>query len=91
MTTETHFSGGFKAGFKEGEGVFEVINGDVYSGRFRAGKRNGLGIETFHTGGAGVAPLALLNGSLMKRQDVWFLANMWYTCRLDQYSYIGAF
>ena len=37
-------------GFKDGYGVFEVANGDVYSGDFKKGKRNGLGIEMFYTG-----------------------------------------
>ena len=40
----------FRMGFKDGYGVFEVANGDVYSGDFKKGKRNGLGIERFYTG-----------------------------------------
>ena len=39
-----------REGFKNGYGVFEVANGDVYSGNFKMGKRNGIGIERFFTG-----------------------------------------
>ena len=39
-----------REGFKNGYGVFEVANGDVYSGDFKNGKRYGIGIERFYTG-----------------------------------------
>ena len=39
-----------REGFKNGYGVFEVANGDVYSGDFKKGKRYGVGIERFYTG-----------------------------------------
>ena len=39
-----------REGFKNGYGVFEVANGDVYSGNFKKGKRYGTGIERFYTG-----------------------------------------
>ena len=39
------YSGMFRQGFKEGQGVFSVASGDQYTGDFIRGQREGQGIE----------------------------------------------
>lgn len=44
------YTGTFKDGFRDGEGVFTFINGDKYIGEYKHGKRDGTGIYFFNEG-----------------------------------------
>ena len=52
------FEGEWKAGKREGRGVFRSANGDVYEGSFKAGDREGRG--TYRSADGGVYEGALI-------------------------------
>ncbi|CAM9623628.1 unnamed protein product, partial [Ascophyllum nodosum] len=48
--TAFRFQGGWKNGWKEGRGVFEVEGGSTYTGEFKDGEIQGKGIKTWQDG-----------------------------------------
>jgi hypothetical protein len=70
------------AGQPEGQGTYTYVNGDIYEGAFKAGKKGGWG--TYYTQGDGAACIGWFRGTEMldegvrwsaDRQEAWRLQN----------------